>query len=61
MQESQKNGTSEPCDERAVDNPSWAEDQSERPYYYDDSHGYETYIPDDEDNDGDEEPGLTSL
>ncbi len=33
---------------------NWEEDQQERGYYYDDSHGYETYDPD-EDEEGSEE------
>lgn len=28
----------------------WEEDQKEKSYYYDDSHGYEIYNPDDDDN-----------
>ena len=31
------------------DKASWSEDQKERGYYYDDAHGYETYDPDEED------------
>ncbi|MFT3744960.1 MAG: hypothetical protein QM785_11795 [Pyrinomonadaceae bacterium] len=31
---------------------SWAEDQKTRDYYYDDSHGYQVYDPE---NDDDEE------
>ena len=31
--------------------PNWAEDQRERAYYYDDSHGYETYDPEKDDED----------
>ena len=27
---------------------SWEEDQLERSYYYDDSHDYEVYVPEDE-------------
>ena len=27
---------------------SWAEDQKKREYYYDDAHGYEVYIPNEE-------------
>jgi hypothetical protein len=34
---------------------TWAEDQQRRDYYYDDSHGYEIYNPDAEDEDGDED------
>ena len=26
---------------------SWAEDQAKREYYYDDAHGYETFVDDD--------------
>jgi hypothetical protein len=33
---------------------NWEEDQQERGYYYDDSHGYETYDPA-EDEEGSEE------
>jgi hypothetical protein len=32
--------------------PTWAEDQKQRGYYYDDSHGYEVY---DADKEGDED------
>ncbi len=33
---------------------SWDEDQKRRGYYYDDAHGYEVYMPDeDEDSDPD--------
>ena len=34
--------------EEAEENDSWAEDQKERGYYYDDAHGYSVYTPDDE-------------
>lgn len=34
---------------------SWSEDQKEREYYYDDSHGYEVFDPEQE-ADGDEGP-----
>ena len=27
---------------------SWSKDQQEKSYYYDDSHGYETFDPDEE-------------
>lgn len=30
------------------DRSSWSEDQKEREYYYDDSHGYETFDPSEE-------------
>ncbi len=32
------------------DKSSWSEDQKDRGYYYDDSHGYEIYKPEDESN-----------
>ena len=28
---------------------SWGKDQQNREYYYDDAHGYEVYVPDEED------------
>ncbi len=28
---------------------NWSEDQQEKSYYYDDSYGYEVYVPDEED------------
>ena len=33
---------------------SWARDQREKEYYYDDAHGYEIYNPDEEDDDENE-------
>lgn len=30
---------------------NWAEDQKEKSYYYDDSHGYEIYDPEQDDED----------
>ncbi len=30
------------------DEASWSEDQKKHEYYYDDAHGYEIYVPDDE-------------
>ena len=32
---------------------SWEADQKKRDYYYDDSHGYETYEPERDDDDED--------
>jgi hypothetical protein len=29
---------------------SWEEDQKSRDYYYDDAHGYETFVPEAEDD-----------
>ena len=34
---------------------NWAEDQQTRGYYYDDSTGYETYDPDDDESEEDAE------
>ena len=28
---------------------SWSKDQEERNYYYDDSHGYQKYVPEEDD------------
>lgn len=36
------------------DETSWAEDQKENAYYYDDAHGYETFDPDADDDEDDE-------
>lgn len=33
---------------------SWAEDQKEREYYYDDSHGYEVFDPSEDADDDDD-------
>lgn len=30
------------------DESAWSEDQQKKSYYYDDSHGYEVYVPDDD-------------
>ena len=35
----------------AVEKGNWCEDQQENSYYYDDSYGYEVYVPDEEDED----------
>jgi len=37
------------------DQSSWAKDQQEKDYYYDDSHGYETFDPADEDDKEDDD------
>lgn len=34
---------------------SWAEDQKDRGYYYDDAHGYEKFDPEQEESDEDAE------
>lgn len=36
------------CDTEMED--SWQEDQEERSYYYDDAHGYEVYVPEEDDD-----------
>ena len=36
---------------------AWAEDQKERDYYYDDSHGYEEYDPEKDGEESDTEKG----
>ena len=48
---------------RETEITSWAGDQKERGYYYDDAHGYEMYDPandDSEDNEDAEDPGAKS-
>ena len=46
-----KESTNEPVkDETKLNRDgNWAEDQEERGYYYDDAHGYEKYVPEEED------------
>lgn len=39
----------------ASEEASWGEDQKNRGYYYDDAHGYKTYVPDLDDEDGDDQ------
>lgn len=39
---------------------TWADDQKEREYYYDDAHGYETYEPEEEESEDDAEIGPAS-
>jgi len=46
----------EPKGSGSKDANSWEEDQKKRDYYYDDSHGYEIYVPDDNDQDTEDEP-----
>ncbi|MDQ3087234.1 MAG: hypothetical protein M3Q78_01405 [Acidobacteriota bacterium] len=36
------------------DKSAWSKDQQEKSYYYDDSHGYEVYNPDEDDDETDE-------
>jgi hypothetical protein len=43
-----------PIQSEGDDSDSWAEDQKERGYYYDDAHGYEQYEPEDEEDDPEE-------
>ena len=38
-----------PEDEESCEKDSWSEDQKKREYYYDDAHGYEVYVPEDDD------------
>jgi hypothetical protein len=35
---------------------SWEADQKKHDYYYDDSHGYETYTPEDDEDEKEKEP-----
>jgi hypothetical protein len=41
-------------DEPEPKDSTWAEDQKDRGYYYDDAHGYETFDPE-KDDESDEE------
>lgn len=45
------------CDQvepdEAEKDDSWESDQKKHDYYYDDSHGYETYTPDEDQNEND--------
>jgi hypothetical protein len=34
---------------------TWADDQTDRGYYYDDAHGYENFDPDKDKEEGDDE------
>lgn len=36
----------EKADKEVEKEDSWEEDQKKSDYYYDDSHGYKTYVPD---------------
>ena len=40
-----------PIEPEPDDPDSWAEDQKNRDYYYDDAHGYEEYDPEGEEED----------
>ena len=41
-------GTADPPSE--VEIGAWADDQNVRAYYYDDAHGYEVYVPEEDDD-----------
>lgn len=48
----QKPKDEDPAAEHEKDAPeeaSWNEDRKNRGYYYDDAHGYEVYVPDEDD------------
>jgi hypothetical protein len=38
------------------DDDDWSSDQKKKSYYYDDSHGYEIYNPDEDEDDAEDEP-----
>ena len=40
--------------ENDQDESTWASDQQKRDYYYDDSHGYEIYRPEDDEDETEE-------
>ena len=54
---SQPEAEREPVSEKRDEQRAWAEDQKKHEYYYDDAHGYETYDPQ-EDDDDEKSPGL---
>ena len=37
------------------DKAAWSKEQQEKSYYYDDSHGYKVYNPDEDDDETDED------
>ncbi len=39
-----------PSVEKKDEQDNWSDDQREKSYYYDDSHGYEIYNPDEDDD-----------
>jgi hypothetical protein len=45
----------ESCDKENAGEETVEQDQKERPYYYDDSHGYEPFDPTTEEDDEDKE------
>lgn len=52
MQEKQKeNRPQETAEEPEKKDDTWADDQRSHSYYYDDSHGYEVFKPEDEGDD----------
>ncbi|MEJ7846876.1 MAG: hypothetical protein WKF92_02180 [Pyrinomonadaceae bacterium] len=57
MPEKPKDKTDEskkPCEPpEKADESSWGKDIEEKDYYYDDAHGYEVFVPEDEDNESD--------
>ena len=42
----------EPITEKRDERNAWSDEQNKHDYYYDDSHGYETYEPDEDDETG---------
>ena len=56
MQEKQKEKrTPESTEEPGKKDDTWADDQTSRSYYYDDSHGYEVFQPENESDDSEDE------
>lgn len=53
--ESQMKDPVEETVSKVRENCSLAEDQEKRDYYYDDAHGYEVFVPEDEAEDADDE------
>ncbi|MDQ3372930.1 MAG: hypothetical protein M3521_03450 [Acidobacteriota bacterium] len=45
-----------PFEKPESENDDWSDDQKKKSYYYDDSHGYEIYNLDEDDDEAEEEP-----
>ncbi len=50
-----KNDDPEAQEKNLNSDRTWGTDQRERGYYYDDAHGYQKYLPDEDGDENDEE------
>lgn len=53
MHEKPKSKNKNEENREAVDKSLWSNDQQKKSYYYDDSHGYKVYNPDEDDDEED--------